>query len=137
MRSRYFDPDDLDPDDDEDQICRDGQSVRTPAILLDAVHRDVEAAIQARQSTRTFADAAETLHRPGSLPSRDTAAARASEKAWEARGAYLANAWRDPAPPAPLPPSGTGSIALDSRPAAADAEAAWAERGRFLADAWR
>jgi hypothetical protein len=133
---RRYDVDD--PDDPEaDRICRDGESVRTSAILLDSVHREVTAAIQARQSTRTFTDADQTLHRPGSLPSRDTAAARASETAWEARGAYLANAWRDPAPPAPLPPSGTGSIALDSRPAAADAQAAWEARGAQLREAWR
>jgi hypothetical protein len=128
---RRYDVDDF----DDHEICRDGERVRTPAILLDSVHREVTAAIAARQSTRTFGDADLTLHRPGgSLPSRDTAAARASEKAWQDRGAYLANAWREPL--APVEPSQH----LDSRPAgsgANDAQAAWAERGRFLADAWR
>jgi hypothetical protein len=133
MMRRYFDPDDFD-DPEADRICRDGESVRTSAILLDSVHRDVEAAIQARQSTRTFADADQTLHRPGSLPSRDTAASAAAAQAWDDRGAYLADAWRSPAP---LPPSGTGSIALDSRPAGSDAQAAWEARGAQLREAWR
>jgi hypothetical protein len=135
MMRRYFDPDDLD-DPEADRICRDGESVRTSAILLDSVHRDVEAAIQARQSTRTFADADLELHRPGSRPHLDTAAARASETAWEARGAYLANAWRSPAP---LPPDSTARQHLDHRPAgtAADAQAAWEARGAQLREAWR
>ncbi len=130
MMRRYFDPDDPDdPDEDEGRIVADGGIVRTPAILLDAVHRDVEAAIQARQRSDL------TLHRPGSLPQSRTAASAAAAQAWEARGAYLADAWRAPAP---LPPDSTSRQHLDDhRPAAADAQAAWAERGRFLADAWR
>jgi hypothetical protein len=123
-----------DDDDFDDAICRDGEIVMTPMTFMDAATiATIRDDCRHRNAAR-LADADRALHRPGSLPSRDTAAARASETAWEARGAYLANAWRDPAP---LPPSGTGSIALDSRPAAADAQAAWAERGRLLADAWR
>ncbi len=131
---RRYDVDDLD-DPDEDRICRDGESVRTSAILLDSVHREVTAAIQARQSTRTFADADQTLHRPGSLPQSRTAASAAAAQAWDDRGAYLANAWRSPAP---LPPDSTARQHLDDhRPAAADAQAAWEARGAQLREAWR
>jgi hypothetical protein len=130
---RRYDVDDLD-DPDADRICRDGEIVMTPMTFMDAATiATIRDDCRHRNAAR-LADADQTLHRPGSLPQSRTAASAAAAQAWEARGAYLADAWRSPAPP---PPSGTGSIALDSRPAAADAQAAWEARGAQLREAWR
>jgi hypothetical protein len=124
-----------DDDDFDDAICRDGEIVMTPMTFMDAATiATIRDDCRHRNAAR-LADADQTLHRPGSRPHLDTAASAAAAQAWQARGAYLADAWRSPAPP---PPDSTARQHLDdSRPAAADAQAAWAERGRFLADAWR
>jgi hypothetical protein len=124
-----------DDDDFDDAICRDGEIVMTPMTFMDAATiATIRDDCRHRNAAR-LADADQTLHRPGSLPSRDTAASAAAAQAWQARGAYLADAWRSPAP---LPPDSTSRQHLDDhRPAAADAQAAWEARGAQLREAWR
>lgn len=99
------------PDDDEDEVLADGQSIRVPLMAMDAIQR-------------TVADNARTVF-GDNLPD----AADAIARSYEERDAWLSDAWRMPRVPATASPA-----PISSGDAVADARAQYIHR---LENAWR
>jgi hypothetical protein len=79
--------------DDDDQILKDGQTLRVPQFMMDSTSTldKLQQVIMAAQR------AASTLHAPGSLATTDADRERRAEL-YQKRDKRLVDAWRNPPP---------------------------------------
>jgi hypothetical protein len=121
---------------DDDDIVRDGQSLRVPIMLMDAASR--APADASAITARILADQAlpTVLHRPGALAVVTDAERNARDQLYAARDRRVADAWKNTRAPIAAPAAQTAP-ALSAVALTADSEARYARRDQRLRDAWR
>jgi hypothetical protein len=126
MRHNYGDLDDLDLDDDDDDLVRDGEVTRVPVMLMDGLD-ETQRAIRDHFAS---GGAIEPLHRPGFAVTTDSDDAVAAHREYTK---FLVDAHGRPDAQKTKAAPARPSFSLDA--ARAEADRAYAERSRWLENA--